>query len=700
MDLDDFDDVDAPKQAPARAAKFVPKSSRFKPQPKGKTAAQSSSKPEDSVAKTEPQEPLPSALPSAPASKEEDEDIKPKLDAAAKAEAEAWLEMEVDAAKREAEDGNDHMDVDGGEEGKEDDDVIVREIDVFVTPSVDTDTQLYVLQYPLRPRWRPYELDDRCREVRVKPSTSEVEVDLSIDDSMNWDADYARALEMTKRTLSSVWAPPTARAGYAVGVLIGNKLHLNPVKAVVQLRPSLQHVESKDAGIAIKKEESSQAKRAGPSKKQNTQTATVNGQVSDAGETWVPLKYHDSKSDMSSTYMEKMVTQEHSPIDFTMSSYDYMSSMCPGASNSGDKPKGPSRRFLLSLPLEERIQKLLMEGPALQKFGAIKHFAPESTSEDLLTMLEEHGQLVQGLWTAKTSLLVPPTDRPKHLARDYVLLKFNEGLEISSSIIRVHPKFQEDMKLFLNTFGVERPSLGDWKFKEQTDWSFIKQFPRVVEKYKKSYESAWKNISEILGKVGRVGSSNKSTARGNVPSNPAKKLGSDKSTTTRTATSMPTKGSITRETQEVLKKVLPKIFQTHKVCSYQFICQNLRDQAVQTATLPKADPRVAKAAASAADAPQEEFEEVINEYATKIHGFYVLKSSPDHPEFDPLRRVVMDLLMARGPNAKLKKAEIMEAAQLALKRTVPNNEYQKVVTELCESKGSAWMLKSGDGKPS
>lgn len=50
--------------------------------------------------------------------------------------------------------------------------------------------QLYVLQYPLRQRWRPYELDDRCEKVRLKPGTAEVEVEMSVQvNSENFDPD-------------------------------------------------------------------------------------------------------------------------------------------------------------------------------------------------------------------------------------------------------------------------------------------------------------------------------------------------------------------------------------------------------------------------------------------------------------------------------------------------------------------------------
>lgn len=88
------------------------------------------------------------------------------------------------------------------------------------------------MQYPLRPWWRPYELDERCDkvcvvlssrlfdrsckrerlcqilhlflQVRVKPDSAEVEVDLSIDaESNNFDADSNSKFNMKKQVPSS-----------------------------------------------------------------------------------------------------------------------------------------------------------------------------------------------------------------------------------------------------------------------------------------------------------------------------------------------------------------------------------------------------------------------------------------------------------------------------------------------------------------
>lgn len=664
MDLDGLDEPSKVRKPPSR---FAPTSK--KPQPKSKP------KP-----KPEPQESVPVAPKPDPSVSNTAEDAKPKIDdTLSKTEtgvSNGNVKMEIDAKEERgaAVKENDLMDVDKEED---EDDVVVREIDVYYTPSVDPNTQLYVMQYPLRPCWRPYELDERCKEVRVKPESTEVEVDLSIDDTKNYDPDIASRLNMKKQTLSSSWSPPPA-TGYAVGVLIGNKLHLNPIHAVVQLRPSMDYLSSgnsKGKKNATSGEDSNEGKPLGLPKKQSKQMSSGNEQKPDVEESWIPLKYHGSKSDLSSRYLQNMVAPESSTIEFAMSPYDYMSSLCPGISNNNIKLNGPSRRVLLSLPLEERIKRLFLEGPPIHRFAALRHLIPNDSIEDLLIVLQEYGQLVQGLWVPKTSLLFPnpkPTEKVKLAARDYILLLFSKSLVVTPSELNV-PMKPLILKSFLNIFAVERPSFKDWKFKENVDTLFVELYPDIVRKQEQAWEVMGKNISAAFDRAGKSVSKN-------VITKPKK--------------------TMTDETREALRKALPKVLQTHKVCSFQMICQGLRQLAISQSTLPKADPRIAVAAASGAEAPPEELQEVISEVATNIHGFYVLKSSPEHPDFDPLRKVVIGLFLARGPNANIKKSEVQAAARLELKREPSNSEYIKVMTDLCESKGSAWVLKSGDGKPS
>ncbi|XP_038876785.1 DNA-directed RNA polymerase III subunit RPC5 isoform X1 [Benincasa hispida] len=700
----DLDDLDEQSQVRSRTSRFAPKASKFKPKPKSEVVPKP--EPQQPPTKSEPQPPVSKPEVTEPDArigekKEEGEEveIKPKVEPSlpngvAKMDVETKSEVEEETMV-----DDDPMEEDASE------DMVVREIDVLFTPSPDINTKLYVLQYPLRPRWRPYEFEGRCDEVRVKPSSGEVEVDLNVDiESNNYDSKADGSLQMKKQTLTSSWQPPLATS-YAVGLLMGNKLHLNPVHAVVQLRPSFEHLNSGGpkrknsvrADPDVKSEEHVDVNSAGASRKQKKQTGPSTELKTGDEECWIPLKYYGQESDLSTRHLRSMVAQTAAPMQFSMSPLDYMDSLCPGTSTSSNKPKGPSKRYLLSLSLEERIKKLLTEGPPVQRFSALKHYAPDYEAEEFIEALQQYAQSVQGLWVPKSSVLLPQ-DASGRCARDFVLNLFSKNPVVSSSQINVPKSLREKVKHFLNLFGVERPAFKDWKFKEKTDHLFLSNYVDLVQKQEKIWRSVEEGISKIFHGSGKsVSHANAATGKPDMVSKPEKQVSNDKATIKSSNAALNRKSTMSDETREALPKALQKLFHNHKVCSFQLICQGLRDLAVSQSTLPKADARMAVAAAYGVDAPPDELKKIISQVATEIHGLYVLTSSPEHPEYDPLRKVVIQLLRGRGPKAVLKKADVLEASKRELGRGITSNEYSKVMNEICVSHGSSWALKSGDG---
>lgn len=152
---------------------------------------------------------------------------------------------------------------------------------------------------------------------------------------------------------------------------------------------------------------------------------------------------------------------------------------------------------------------------------------------------------MQGLWVPKTSLLFPnpkPTEKVKLAARDYILLLFSKSLVVTPSELNV-PMKPLILKSFLNIFAVERPSFKDWKFKENVDTLFAELYPDIVRKQEQAWEVMGKNISAAFDRAGKSVSKN-------VITKPKK--------------------TMTDETREALRKALPKVLQTHKVCRYGF----------------------------------------------------------------------------------------------------------------------------------
>lgn len=675
----DLDALDEPNQAAAKPSRFAPKS---KFQPKSKQPPKPTS--ETPAPKPEPAPAQDAAPPSPVLVVKKEEESQPLSSAVMDVDGGGDGHPSGTAEPKQEEREIFQMNGDGTEVDEVvEEDHVIAEYDVYFSPS-DSDAQLYLLQYPLRPLWRPYELDQRCTEVRLKPNSTELEVDLLIDtDSDNYNPDAPNAAKMKQETLSSQWVPPQV-TGYAVGVLMGKKLYVNPIHAVAQLRPSLEYL---DSGSKKRTIPDIATKVEGPSRKQSKQTDT------EVVESWIPLKYHSSSSELSARCLRKMVAEEDNSLQFPMNPYDYLNSLCPAAAVSKTKPKGPSRRSLLSLPLEERLKTWLIEGPPIQRFNGIKHLAPDDPVEDVLQVLQKYANLIQGLWVAKPAIRYPNSTGPEALARDYVLLKFSESPVIKDSELDVLGSRKSVGKTVLRQIAFERTFCKDWKFRESKDVSFIKLYPDIVEQQEKLWQDRGKHMREKFPQL-RAGA--KSSAKPEKTGKPGSSTISNQDTVK--ATNGVRSSRMSKETREALHKVLRKLFQNHKVCSFQTICQGLRDMAVSMSTQPKADARAAVLAASSVDAPHEELHAAIIEIAEYINGVYVLKSSSDHPELNPFRSLVIELY--RGtPNAKLKKSEILEAAKIKLGKEPTNNEFQKVITELCVSKGGAWIMKSGDGGP-
>ncbi|XP_075501526.1 uncharacterized protein LOC142539740 [Primulina tabacum] len=687
LDLDEL--LDGPTQVPVRSTRFNPKNSKFKPRVKTEPSQHPPASSFDSA------ELMGKESDSIPLPKKEEPGIKPEF----ANDAEMDIDLKCGGIVENGMKKEENEDLMETEEGEAEDEV-VREIDVYLTSSLDPNTRLFVLQYPLRPMWRPYEMEERCEEVRVKPASNEVEVDLAIDfESKNYDRNADSRDLMKKQTLASSWKPPQA-SGYAVGVLTGNKLHLNPIHAVVQLRPSMEHLDSRESKRkvvtsvedSVKAEEIKQEKLSIASK----QLIKPSGQEKDIGEDWIPMTYHSARSDMASRYSQKMVAQEGSPIHFSMSSYDYLNSLYPGTCNDNVQISGPPRRLLLTLPLKERFKTWLLEGPPIHRFDALKYLALDESVEEIFGVLQEYARLVQGLWVPKSYLVYGTDQGIEVLARDYVLLLFTKNPLINSSQLPRRPQLAKAMKDVLKVLSVERPAFSDWKLKELPDFSFIKLNSSVVKKQQEEWDCLETKINGLLF-GGKTGPAMTASSKSNTTDNSIAK--SSDIVGTRTLIGTNSKIQMSEEAREAIAKALQKLFKSVKVCGFQQISQRLRDMAVSESARSTGFAKEAVAAANSIDSFPTELQAIVNQVAVNIHGICVPKSSPDHPQYDPFRKIVIDLFVAEGPNAKLKKAPIIEAAKMELKRDITTTEYNKVLQELCISQASAWVLRSGDRNP-
>lgn len=144
MDMD-LDDLDGPTQAPSRPTRFAPKNSKFKPKPKTEQLApppQSQELDSNSIHLSAKEELLDSETPSFDSNripKVENESLCPSSSATV-ANGNGTVNLDTEFKPEDDEPKEDLMEEDNHHEEEEDD--VVREIDVFFTPSMDSNTQV------------------------------------------------------------------------------------------------------------------------------------------------------------------------------------------------------------------------------------------------------------------------------------------------------------------------------------------------------------------------------------------------------------------------------------------------------------------------------------------------------------------------------------------------------------------------------
>lgn len=116
----------------------------------------------------------------------------------------------------------------------QDGDEIVREIDVYLSPAMES--QLYLMQYPLQ-HHRPADAA-LPKAARIKKSHGMIELDERITTSPT--EQQQGLFSLSHRTSTSHTIPVSTHM--ALGKLDGTTLHLVPLSHIVQMRPSFEHI--------------------------------------------------------------------------------------------------------------------------------------------------------------------------------------------------------------------------------------------------------------------------------------------------------------------------------------------------------------------------------------------------------------------------------------------------------------------------
>lgn len=218
------------------------------------------------------------------------------------------------------------MDVDSGEEdgGQREGDIVVREIDVFLSPELSN--QLHLMQFPLQRQASPQESSsessDKPVAARIKPRHNMIELDYTTNTEAHQD--YHGQYFLSKRTFSSQTIPVSTHMALGKMVVDGSAgagLHLVPLARITQMRPNFHHVNeatmhlssSADEGDVLQASLDGSPRRPLTFQKKESERAAMARKssysykkASEEAEIWLPLEVHAEKSLDSEAVMAKV----------------------------------------------------------------------------------------------------------------------------------------------------------------------------------------------------------------------------------------------------------------------------------------------------------------------------------------------------------------------------------------------------------
>lgn len=424
------------------------------------------------------------------------------------------------------------------------------QIDVFLSKSLSD--SLYLLQYPIRPAHLNYDKIEHLA-ARIKPDQKKVEFELSVNTSSSYYAKskgeqialnvdgspstgahggFYRSDMMDKQVLCS--APCSGNVGrYGVGLFKEGELHLSPLHAVVQMRPSFNYLDKADekiksevaaresAGGDFSQDEEDEAKPVTMKfARQETEEAKARRlrsfgylQKRREEEPWINISYHDINSDLAERERSQLqASKDEDASEFLIKPDEYLRLLMPPSSETeSEKPAMPSNVLSLiqlrTMPLADQVKTLLTNAKVIT-FSQLMTLLPQGTDLGAaVRSLQQVAVLVQGCWVVKSEILYPKDAcsphsgvSSEHLSkgRDYVMWRFTQSRVVTRKDIASVVKLPaEDVKDILEQMSRIRANCG-WEFLFQYDHEFVTRNSEIVHRQKAFWDSKYQILCKQL----------------------------------------------------------------------------------------------------------------------------------------------------------------------------------------------------------
>lgn len=286
------------------------------------------------------------------------------------------------------------------------DDEVVMEMDVVTGTSDD----LFLLQYPLRPRYRPYGDQGSLKSASISGENLSLTYKLNTN-NINYDRSNNEFKQESQTLLGNAIVPINK---YCLGFIKDNVFSILPLSKLFQMRPSTSHLDSvldqrqiEDVEeLALLKQEKESKKMRVFKKKEAKESAQEAPSL--------PLTCYDMFSSESKSALKGLSIDSVSSPQF-LSSKTYFDQILPSpVKNSAFTEK------IRSLPVVLAIEELLKQVNLLTTEEASEFFPNEKNIENVLF---QKAVIVQNRWVRRSEVMRESLDRDLCLL---ILLKRNK----------------------------------------------------------------------------------------------------------------------------------------------------------------------------------------------------------------------------------------------------------------------------------
>lgn len=424
----------------------------------------------------------------------------------------------------------------------DDNDEIIREIDVFISPELARN--MHLIQFPLTPASNTGPRNETTLKpstplsARVKPQHAILELEYDIpSSSFSKQRQIPTALNLNTRTFSSQNIPLTTHMALGVFDNTGNRIDLIPLHRVMQMRPTMKHVDdffrSEDnSNHEINYEDDEiKEKEIKPImfKKQENERAVLARQSSfaykracEAEEDWIDLKVYQSgseehrketmKAHCSQNVRDKTLRFVKAGKVGGIAGYVKSLNYLPGVMNKEDTDdiiptldSKSSDEWMKDLTV--RVANLLQAKQGLPvSYPVIRSkFKKNISDHALIQAISASASLVRGNFVLKSSLMA--VSKPVANARDVVLILFMKYGIVQRELVKKVYELSGDDSVIVTADVVNslfdmlgRKTVNGMEMKLDDDFMFENQFHEAARLHEMYWQKREDKVKSYIQK--------------------------------------------------------------------------------------------------------------------------------------------------------------------------------------------------------